>query len=123
MDSETRQILEMTQQGKITPEEATRLLDALEPGPGRQANAKAERSLRIHVADMRTGRPRVNLNLPLRLVEVAGRMGLTLGLKQAPELANVDFDEIMAAITAGASGNLIDIEDAETRQHLVISLE
>lgn len=123
MQPETQRILEMVRDGKITPEEAAKLLEALEASEQPQTRANRPRTLRINVTDTATGRSRVNVNIPLNLVQVASRLGLTLGVKHAPELADVDFDEIMAAIQNGAAGKIVDIEDEEDRQHVVVSVE
>ena len=122
MDSETQHILEMVQQGKITPEQAAKLLEALDT-PGAAAPPRRARSLRIAVTDMRTGRNTVNVNIPLSLVEAASKIGLTLGVKKAPELSNVDFDEILAAIKSGAAGQIVDIMDEQDHQHVTVSLD
>ena len=122
MDSETQHILEMVQQGKITPEQAAKLLEALD-GPGAAAPPRRARSLHIAVTDMRSGRNTVNVNIPLSLVEAASKIGLTLGVKKAPELSNVDFDEILAAIKSGAAGQIVDIMDEQDHQHVTVSLD
>ena len=123
MERETQQILEMLRDGKITSEEAARLLEALDPPEPALPRRSKPRLLRINVTDMRTGRNTVNVSLPFGLIEVASKMGLTLGVKSAPELANVNFDEIMDAIRSGVEGKIVDIEDENDRQHVTISVD
>ena len=123
MEQETKRILEMLQVGQITQTEAARLLDALENTKAPSAPRTSPRTLRINVTDTRTGRAKVNISIPLSLVQVASKMGLTLGIKHAPELADVDFDEMFAAIKSGAEGKIVDIEDEEDRQHVVVMVE
>ena len=122
MESEIQRILEMVQQGKISPEQAAKLLEAID-APGPAAPQRRARWLRITVTDTHTGRNSVNLNIPLSLVEAASKIGLTLGVKKAPELSNVDFDEILSAIKSGASGQVVDIMDEVGHQHVAVSLD
>lgn len=123
MEEETKRILEMLRDGKITQEEAAMLLDALEAGEAQPRPERSARILRINVSDTRSGRTRVNIAVPFSLVEVASKLGINLGLKHAPELGDVDFDEIIGAIRHGAEGKIVDIEDDEDGQHVVVAVE
>lgn len=123
MEQETQSILEMLRDGKITATDAAKLLEALDAGDAPAAEPGRARTLRINVTDTRSGRSKVNVNIPLALVDVASRMGLSLGVKRAPELADVNFEEIMSAIKSGAQGKIVDIEDDDDRQHVVVTVE
>jgi hypothetical protein len=123
METETQRVLEMLQAGQITPEQAAKLLEALDTAAARPTPAGRPRTLRINVTDTRSGRTRVNVNVPLGLIEVASKLGLSLGIKRAPELAAVNFDEIMAAIKNGAEGKIVDIEDDDEGQHVVVMVD
>ena len=123
MDRETERILQMVQDGKITAAQAAALLDAMEETPTERTPSRPPRMLRIRVTDQRNGRARVNINLPLGLVEVIGKMGMTLGVKNTPELADINFDEIMSAIKSGAHGQIIDVEDDNDHEHVTISVD
>lgn len=123
MDQETQRVLEMLQAGKITPEQAAQLLEALETSGAPGAQPARRRMLRINVSDTVTGRVRVNVNLPMSIVDVASRLGMSLGIKHAPELADINFEEIMAALRSGAEGKIVDIVDDDDRQHVVVSVE
>ncbi len=121
---ERAQILKMVSEGKISAEEGARLLKALgaDNRPGRSARtSEALRGhwLRVRVLNMATGKPKVNDNLPMGLVG----MGLRLGAQFAPELADVDMDELMAAIEEGAQGKIIEVEDAEDGERVEIFIE
>ena len=125
MEQETQRVLEMLHDGKISAEQAAKLLEALDAAGAAspQRPATRARSLRVNVTDTRTGRTTVNFNIPFGLVEVAGKMGLSLGIKRAPELADLNFDDIVAAIRSGAEGKIVDIEDDKDRQHVIITVE
>ena len=77
------------------------------------------RWLRIRVFNTVTGKPKVNVNLPMGLVS----MGLKLGAQFAPEMAGFDVEELMAAIEDGAQGKILEVEDAEDGERVEIWLE
>jgi len=121
---ERSQILNMVSQGKISAEEGARLLAAIKPSgrPRLQtgtSDALRGRWLRVRVFNMASGKPKVNVNIPMGLVN----MGLKLGAQFAPEMADFDIEELMAAIEEGAEGKLIEVEDAEDGERVEIWLE
>lgn len=123
MQQETQSVLEMLQAGRITPEQAADLLEALDGAGAAGAPKTDARLLRINVTDTRSGRVKVNVNIPMSIVDIAGRMGLSLGIKRAPELSDVNFEEILAALRSGAQGKIVDIVDDDDRQHIVVAVE
>lgn len=119
---ERLRILQMIQEGKVTPEEGASLLSALNTGarPGSQSMSAPEpRMLRVRITDLRSGKTKVNVNIPMGLVNV----GLKLGARFVPTSSDVDYDEIMMAIKSGASGKVADIEDGESGEHVEIWVE
>ncbi|MBI5830462.1 MAG: hypothetical protein HZB20_13205, partial [Chloroflexi bacterium] len=85
---ERLKILRMIEDGKITAEDGAKLLAALSdtrrPASGASVASPggAARWLRVRVTDSVTGKPKVNVNLPMSLVEV----GLKIGARFSPEL-------------------------------------
>lgn len=72
---------------------------------------------RVRVTDMRTGKSKANVNVPLSLVA----MGLKMGARFAPEaVEGLDVDEIVAAAKAGETGKIADIEDEEHGDHIEV---
>lgn len=119
---ERMRILQMIQEGKVTPEEGANLLAALNTGarPGTPpASGPEPRVLRVRITDLRSGKTKVNVNIPMGLVNV----GLKLGARFVPSSSDVNYDEIMAAIKGGASGKVADIEDVESGEHVEIWVE
>jgi hypothetical protein len=119
---ERMRILQMIQEGKISAEEGAKLLQALgstsrttAPPPA----ARDPRLLRVRITDLATGKTKVNVNIPMSLVNV----GIKLGARFAPSHAGMDYDEIMDAIKSGASGKLVDAEDAESGEHVEVWVE
>lgn len=118
---ERLRILQMIQEGKITAEEGAKLLQALgsaktPPPPPPMADA---RLLHVRITDMHTGRTKANINIPMSLVNV----GVKLGARFTPANADIDYDEIMDAIRGGASGMIVDVEDAESGEHVEVWVE
>lgn len=118
---ERMRILQMIQEGKVSAEEGAKLLQAL--GNAKQTPptppTRDPRILRVRITDTETGRTKVNVNIPMSLVNV----GIKLGARFAPDSANIDYDEIMAAIREGASGMIADVEDAESGEHVEVWVE
>jgi hypothetical protein len=123
---ERMRILQMIQEGKITAEEGAKLLEALgkskkPPMPPRPPHppGRDTRLLRVRITDLKTGKTKVNVNIPMGLVNV----GVRLGARFMPTSADVDFDEIMTAIDEGASGKVVDVEDVESGEHVEVWIE
>jgi hypothetical protein len=111
----------MISEGKITAEEGARLLNALrEASPGRETPRQGSaRWFRIRVTDLETGRTKVNVNLPLSLV----RAGLKMGARFAPDVEDLDWDDLAEVIREGASGKLIEVEDPEDGERVEVYVE
>lgn len=122
LTEERMQILKLLEQGQINADEAAKLLAALESGrkeAQRPGAASAPRWFRVRITDLRTGRAKVNVNIPMSLVNV----GLKMGAKFAPDMEGVDLEEIKQAIQAGTQGKIIDVEDEEDQEHVEIFIE
>lgn len=122
-DNERLKILQMLEEGKITAEEATKLLRALGGEKSSQSRTfgpdAANRYLRIHVSDMVSGKGKVNVTIPLGLVSV----GLRIAERFAPEFEGVDLQELEEAIASGVEGKIIEVMDAEDNEMVEIYVE
>lgn len=123
---ERMQILRMIEAKQITAEEGAKLLSALgETDRGDTKNvqpspATSGRWFRVRVTDLKSGRRKVNVNIPLGLVDV----GLKMGAKFAPAgLEGLDMQQIITAIKAGGEGKIVDVEDAEDGEHVEVFIE
>ncbi len=122
---ERMQILKMIEEGKISAEEGAKLLAALSAGSkadaGRQdvQGASARRQFRVRVTDLATGRNKVNINIPMSLVNV----GLKMGARFAPDIEGVDLEEVIAAIKSGSQGKIVDVVDEEDSERVEIYVE
>lgn len=136
-NEERMKILKMVAEGKITAEEADQLLEALEeservpgvPRPGippmpsapemPPAPGRKPRWLHVRVTDTNTGRTRVNVRLPVSMINI----GLKMGSKFAPEVEGLNMDELMRMIESGEIGQIVDVTDEEDGEHVEVYLE
>ena len=121
---ERMQILKMVSEKKITAEEGAKLLSALEPDKKAAAavvvgGPSSPRWFRVRVTDLETGKPKVNVNLPMSLVNV----GMKMGARFAPEIEGIDLSGVFEQIQEGAQGKLIDVEDMEDGERVEIYVE
>ena len=123
MASEERiKILHMIEEGKLTAEEGARLLAALvegnkpPPQPASRDASGGARWLRVRVTDAVTGKTKATVNLPLNMLDA----GLNIASQYAPQVA---FDELRAAINAGAQGKIIEVFTEEGGEHVEIFIE
>ncbi len=120
---ERLRILQMIEDGVITAEEGATLLAALgESTPKREpprGAALPPRWLRVRVTDLQSGKHKVNVNIPIGLVDV----GLKMGARFAPDMEGFDFAQVAEAIRKGVQGKIIDVEDSEDGERLEIYVE
>jgi hypothetical protein len=124
LKEERMQILKMIENGTISADEGAKLLAALEEGASKAEGSGSSSSgqarwMRIRVTDLKTGRAKVNVNLPMGLVN----FGMKMGARFAPEMENVDLDEVMQAIKEGAQGKIVEVEDEDDNERVQIYIE
>ncbi|HNB53965.1 MAG TPA: hypothetical protein PK530_18605 [Anaerolineales bacterium] len=127
---ERMKILQMIQEGKISAEDGAKLLSALtnsaarnkprRPGTNLTPRRGAAKWLRVRVTDMRTGKSKVNVNLPISLLEA--------GMSIAGHFADdINVDDIMTAISdaidENMTGKIIDVVDGEDGEHVEIFID
>lgn len=131
MSDEKMRILEMIQSGQITAAEGRDLLSALDDSEtakpaGLGAVPDGNRYLRVRVT---TGdHTKVNINVPLRLLKVAGKLA-DVAVKCIPaqarremqdkgvDLSDINFDELVEAIDNGlVDGKLVDIDTDDPQE-------
>jgi hypothetical protein len=121
---ERMQILKMIEDGKISATEGSELLRALdrekeeipaEPLKG----ASAPRWFRVRITDTKSGKNKVNVNIPIGLVNV----GMKMGAKFTPEVEGFDFDVLMKAVKSGQQGKVMDLVDDDEGERVEIFVE
>ena len=119
-NEERMQILKMLEAGQITAEEAAKLLETLEaPARGGEETGGQANWFRVRVSDMHTGRSKVDVNIPMGLVN----LGLKIGARFAPDIEDLDFEEVIETIRSGVQGRIVDVEDEEEGERVEIFVE
>jgi hypothetical protein len=122
-------ILMMIQEGKISAAEGARLIEALDelseppqppqPPSGVISGGKKPRYLRVLITDTDTGKSRVNVRLPVSLIN----SGIRMGARFAPEVEGLDMEDLNAWLNSGEVGQIVDIFDDEDGEHIEVFLE
>lgn len=116
---EQRKILEMVQDGKITADEAARLLDALRTKQSQaQERSRKPRWVRIRVTDTLENRVRVNLTLPIGLVRAGLRAGGSIAGVEGLDTAGLE-----EMLNRGEVGHLINLQDEVDGERVEIFVE
>lgn len=123
MAKERFMILQMVQDGVVSPDEGIRLLEAMDrieravpvPAPPVAPVPPSARDVRILIQG-KNGENEVDLVLPLSLVE----MGLNLARRVAPDKVP-DLTEIRKSIQEGFIGTLMNIDNG--KEHVEIRIQ
>lgn len=118
-NAERMTILRMVEQGKISAEDGARLLSALgdrqeAEEPARPRAFDTSRILQVRVTDLMTNRQKVNVNVPVGLVQWA--------FFWLPDSAKAQIEEVQDAIDAGVSGRLVEVVDQDSGVRVEITL-
>lgn len=121
---ERMKVLKLIEEGKISAEEGAKLLAALAesrktPNVTLGATAGEARWFRVRVTDLKTGRAKVNINIPMSLV----RVGMKMGARLAPGLEAEQMEALAEALKSGQTGKIIDVTDEEDGEHVEIFVE
>ncbi len=117
---ERRKVLQMIEEGKITPEEGARLLAALgtqdeEAIADVEAPDSGDRQLRVRVTHIATGQEKAVITLPLGVIE--------FGLQFIPANDKFDPETIREAIRNRFTGRLVDVLDEARGERVEILIE
>ena len=121
---ERMKILTMINEGKITAEEGSKLLSVLTRGSEKPKKV-SKRSLtsqwlRVRVTDMSTGKAKVNVNVPMKLVDA----GLNIAAQFTPEMEGAQMmDAVKEALAENIRGKIVDVIDEEDQEHVEIFIE
>ena len=123
---ERMRVLQMIQDGTISAEDGIRLMDSIEKSEkvtGREEPAaeksQVARFFRIRVTDSNTGKTRVNVRLPVSVVN----SGIKMGARFAPEVEGLNTTELMQFIREGTIGKIVDVYDDDDGEHVEVFLE
>lgn len=118
---ERMRILKMIEDKQITAEEGVRLLEALRASRETAAAEETARPrwLRVRVTDRASGKPKVNVNIPVGLLDI----GLKMGARFAPDMNGLDLKAIQEAIQGGMQGRIIEVDDEKDDERVEIFVE
>ena len=122
---ERMKILKMVEDGKISAEDGAKLLAALSdsrksPAPPNVPMVGSEaRWFRVRVTDLATGKSKVNVNIPMGLLNVAIKMGARF----APGLEGEQMEAIAEALRSGMVGKIVEATDEEDGERVEIFVE
>jgi hypothetical protein len=127
MKDEQMMILNMLQEGKITADEAAKLLESLDSSAKKKdiknqsgESPKSEgKFFRVAITDTTTGKSRANIRMPLSVMGI----GMKFGAHFAPQIDGVESDQLMDAIRNGQVGKIIDVFDDDSGEHVEIYIE
>jgi hypothetical protein len=111
MSDEKRKILNMVAEGKLTPEEADRLLDALRDARGKKRFFK----VRVYDSSNRE-KPSVKVNIPIAVLKIASKIGAAFqgvmpeGLQLNLQGKEINLDEFTPEMIDGIIDGLGDEE-------------
>ncbi len=115
---ERLRILKLIEDGQVNAEEGAQLIDAL--GESRErSRPNVSRTLRVRVTNLATRRQTINVTIPVSLVEV----GLKLGARLAPRVANANPNDILRALETGATGRIFELQDLNENERIEIFVE
>lgn len=133
------EILELLSNGKITAVEAASLLSDIDtpaeaaPPPVEEmpevatlkaAEAGSENGpepswFRVRVSNLETGKNRVTVNIPVRMM----KFGLKIGSRFSPEIGDLDWNELTGMMKDMKTGMLVDVQDEESNEHVQVYLD
>ena len=137
------EILELLSNGKITAAEAAKILSDLsasaeatkadetkteatkteipvvEEVPPSAEGGKEPSWFRVRVANLDTGKNRVSVNIPVRMM----KFGLKIGRKFTPDMGKLDWNELNGMIQEMKSGVLVDVQDEDSNEHVQVYLD
>lgn len=119
MNDERLQILRMVEEGKVSADEAAKLLEALggDASSSVEPSRRRNRFVRVKVVD--GDKTKVNVNLPLELARVALKFIPQATLSSAGA-AELNLEHIVELLEQGVEGKLIDIEDGDTKVEVYV---
>ncbi len=126
---ERMRILKMIEDGTISAEDGIRLMDSIDQSQKKApltnsitAEGDLERSarfFRVRVTDSESGKTRVNVRLPISVINA----GFKMGARFSPSIQGLETKELMAFIRSGTIGRIIDVYDDQDGEHVEVFLE
>jgi hypothetical protein len=120
LPEERMRILKLIESGQVKAEEGAQLLDALSDSSTRERpRAGRPNILRVRVTDLGGRRQKINVTLPVGLIDI----GVKLGARLFPRGGGPTIDEIRRVIASGVTGRVFDMQDLDEGERIEIFIE
>jgi hypothetical protein len=119
INEERNRILQMIEAGQVSAAEAARLLDTLNADRDRGVERNRSRLVRIRVSDLNSGRQKVNVSIPVGLLNV----GLKLGARLGPPNDDEARTQLLRSIENGVTGRLLEWHDYAESERIELFVE
>jgi hypothetical protein len=128
-EAERLKVLKMLEDGKISAEDAAKLLKTLDEVDNKTSKfpfdgatlptSSGGKWFRVRVTDITTGKPRVNIRMPVSVV----KSGLKMGAHFSPNIEGMDMHQLKHLIESGEVGQVVDVYDDEDGEHVEVFIE
>jgi len=128
MQDEIKKVLEMLDEGRVSKDEAAKLIEALkEVKDDEQSIPQSKRKRVLKILVKKEGKPQVHITIPFRLVNwglnIANKMGKKNMLNVGGEDVPIDMEELQKAMNDSEFyGKVVDITDEEEGKHVEIEI-
>jgi len=127
MSEERLMILKLLRDGKITADEAARLLETIDVTKSKTNHSHEEPEIekgqgkffRVRVTDTDSGKIRANIRIPLSVMGAGAKFGAHF----APQIEGLEDEDIMRLVRSGEVGKVLDVFDDEDGEHVEIFIE
>lgn len=129
MIEQKARILKMVEDGKISAEEAIKLLEALGESDDRgqlmvqgKKPRKFMRFLKIRIFEGDLEKPKVRVAVPVGLLKLATKF-IPEDAKAEINGRNIDLDEILRAVDENTEGKLLEVNDDDEKTRIEIFVD
>ena len=128
---ERMHVLKMLEDGKISADEAAKLMSSLvgpefvtspSPAPKKERESLKGKKLRIQVFEGSQEKPKVNIKLPLSLAKLGGKF-LSKAGKVKIEGLDLDIEALVANLDDLDEENIIEVDDEKGKTRINLSIE
>lgn len=121
MIEEKTRILKMLEDGKVSAEDAAKLLDAIERTGDNAGSGRVGKTLKIRVYENGSSRPKVNLNIPIGWSKfLMPFVESKIQSKLKEKGIDIDMDKIKEEMDHAHIGRIIDVEDGGDKVEIYI---
>ena len=116
MNAERMKILKMLEEGKLSVEDASRLIQAVESSQEAETGS-APKWLRIRVHE--GGVEKVKVDLPVSLMKIAMKF-VPEDSKRRMEEEGIHLDQVLKQVQAGSGGKLVEVTDGDQQVEIYV---